>query len=79
MSRKLQEIPESLLQGTHIHCRPVSKGPTIEAAIIRTDESVVTDIVIVCPAAISIRRCLLRKDMSDNRCRYPATKYIVGP
>lgn len=80
MFGKLKEIPDCLLQGDHIHCRPVKNRPMVEAVVVRTGEEIpVTDKVIVCPARSAASRCLIRQKMSDNYCRFPATKYIIGP
>jgi len=80
MFGKLKEIPDCLLQGDHIHCRPVKNRPMVEAVVVRTGEEIpVTDKVIVCPVRSAASCCLLRAKMSDPHCLYPSTKYIIGP
>ncbi len=86
---KIEMLTESLLQGDHFHCRPVKKGPIVEALIIPSeDDSTPTfRTAIICPyrraksycglrdrpGVPGPRRCLWYK--GDSRGLYQ----IVGP
>lgn len=35
---KAEILPESLLRGEHLHCRPVKKGPVVETLIIPSED-----------------------------------------
>jgi hypothetical protein len=75
----LQEIPEEMMHGPHIHCRPVRRGPMVEATVVTTRESAVTNKLVICPARMSNTGCLMRQFMNEPLCLYPGTKYIIGP
>lgn len=58
----IERLPSSLLNGEHLHCRPVKGGPIIEATIVPSDdESTPTfRVAIVCPARRADSKCGLR-------------------
>lgn len=58
---KIEILLESLLNGQHLHCRPVKGGPIVNAQIVRSDESIPTfKVAIICPQRRSRGVCGLR-------------------
>jgi hypothetical protein len=59
---RIEILPSSLLNGEHLHCRPVKGGPIIKATIVPADyESTLTfKVAIVCPARQPGSKCALR-------------------
>jgi len=59
---KIEILPESLLNGEHLYCRPVKGGPIVEAQIVHSeDESTPTfKIAIICPQRQPRSVCGLR-------------------
>ena len=69
----LERLPDSLLGGKHLHCRPVEDGPIVEAQIFPSEGELPTArVVIVCGARLPCSKCTLRVESGseDDHCQY---------
>jgi len=57
----IEILPESLLKGEFLHCRPVKGGPIVEAQIVPSeDEPLTFKVAIICPQRRPSSKCGLR-------------------
>ncbi len=84
----IERIPNSLLNGESLHCRPVDGGPIIKAQIIPFErESTPTfKVAIICPARRPRSKCELRirAGSENDYCQYykgdsRGEYQIIGP
>lgn len=68
-------MPNSLLGGRFLHCRPSKESKIIAAPIFHTDDIPVTNNIIVCPMRLPASKC----DSTGTYCHYWRTPYIIGP
>ena len=71
---KIEILPDSLLNGKFLHCRPVKGGPIVEAQIHPSEgESTPTfKVAIICSARQPCSKCELRISVGsrDDHCQY---------
>ncbi len=84
----IERIPDSLLNGEFLHCRPVEGGSIVEAKIIPSlGESTPTfKVAIICPARQYNSKCDLRirAGSEEDHCQYykgdsRGEYQIIGP
>jgi hypothetical protein len=70
----IEVLPESLLNGTLLHCQPIEGGPVVEAQIVASEDGSTPTFkkAIVCPARRSRSQCELRikAGAEEKRCFY---------
>lgn len=86
---KIEILPDSLLKGRSLHCRPVEGGPVVNAQIVRLeDESAPTfKLAIICPQRRPGSVCGLRNRpgvRGSRRCLWHkgdslGVYQIIGP
>ena len=75
---KQEILPNSLLNGKYLHCRPVENGPIIEAPILPSEgeltegEITIARVIIVCEARRSRSKCEMKiiAGSKDDHCQY---------
>ena len=69
---KIEILPDSLLNGKCLHCKPVVDGPTVEAMIVRSDEKLTPAFIwaILCPQRRPKSKCGLRDRPGVRGPRY---------
>lgn len=83
----IDRLPDSLLNGTFLHCRPIENGQIVEAQIVPVEEEVTTfKVALVCLARLPSSKCLLRLGAhgGKGRCLYykgdsRGSYQIIGP
>lgn len=83
---KIERLPNSLLNGKFLHCRPVEHGPIVEGVIIPCEGYPAFRVLIMCPARKPRSICGLRMGIrkNDNHCLYRkgdshGEYQIIGP
>ncbi len=68
----IEVLPKSLLNGKHIHCRPIEDGPVVKAQIIPVGEESIINYAIICPARRSSSKCALmvKGKINNGFCQY---------
>jgi hypothetical protein len=68
----LRRLPETLLRGQYLHCRPSVGGPVIEARIVPGGEDALVRVFIVCSERLPCSNCRVRVREGDHsrRCHY---------
>lgn len=83
-----ERLPDLLLNGKLLHCRPIEGGPIIEAQIIPSEEELTPTFkkAIICPVRMPHSKCGLRiiYESKGRRCQYYkgdscGAYQIIGP
>ncbi|HET7099152.1 MAG TPA: hypothetical protein VFI61_02900 [Patescibacteria group bacterium] len=70
---KIDRLPDSLLNGKFLHCKPVENGLVVEAKILPSGgELPMARVVIVCPFRMPRSKCelLVNAENNDDHCLY---------
>lgn len=77
----IERLPQSMLQGDFLHCRPMEGGQIVKAPILSTEGKLAgTQVVIVCPARLSSSKCGIRENTenTDDKCLYYRGDSVSG-